>query len=210
VPGATVLSAWGNKVRDRVINPFANAAARNSAITSPVEGMVAYLADVDRLCFYTGSVWAWVPGQVLARGNRATTSTLTTSEVGVLRLPVGSLVAGQTVSVKASPLFLYSSVAGDFVFAQIRYTTDGTTPSTASPILPGAQAHVRIDVAGVDVSTHIVTTYTPATAVNLTLLLTVSRSAGTGSVAITGGTVHPYEVVVTAMGTDPTDTGVDI
>lgn len=36
---------------------FASAAARDAAVTSPEEGMVAYLRDVDALTVYTGSAW---------------------------------------------------------------------------------------------------------------------------------------------------------
>lgn len=36
---------------------FASSAARASAITSPVEGMVAYLEDTNTYTFYNGSAW---------------------------------------------------------------------------------------------------------------------------------------------------------
>jgi len=55
----TIEPTWGNTVRDRVVNPFATAAARTTAITSPVEGMLTYQADDDDLYKYNGS--AWVP-----------------------------------------------------------------------------------------------------------------------------------------------------
>lgn len=48
VPGTTITAAWGNaNVRDQVVTPFATAAARTSAISSPVEGMLSYRADGD-------------------------------------------------------------------------------------------------------------------------------------------------------------------
>lgn len=36
---------------------FAGSAARGSAITSPSEGMFAFLKDTDTLTYYDGSVW---------------------------------------------------------------------------------------------------------------------------------------------------------
>lgn len=36
---------------------FASASARNSAITSPVEGMVSYLEDTNVYTFYNGTAW---------------------------------------------------------------------------------------------------------------------------------------------------------
>jgi hypothetical protein len=58
VTGTTITASWANaNVRDQVVTPFASAAARTSAITSPVEGMVSYLNDVNTLEVYDGSSW---------------------------------------------------------------------------------------------------------------------------------------------------------
>lgn len=58
VAGTTITAAWGNaNVRDQVITPFATAAARTSAVSSPVEGMVSWLSDQDRLDVYDGSAY---------------------------------------------------------------------------------------------------------------------------------------------------------
>ncbi len=44
VAGTTITASWGNAdVRDQVVVPFASTSARDSAITSPVVGMVEYL-----------------------------------------------------------------------------------------------------------------------------------------------------------------------
>lgn len=46
VAGTTITSAWANaNVRDQVVTPFATAAARTSAVTSPVTGMLTYRTD---------------------------------------------------------------------------------------------------------------------------------------------------------------------
>jgi hypothetical protein len=42
---------------DQVVQVFASAAARTSAITVPTEGMVSYLTDSNTLAFYNGSAW---------------------------------------------------------------------------------------------------------------------------------------------------------
>ncbi len=44
-------------VRDQTVNQFASSAARASAITSPSEGMISYLADTNSFEYYTGSAW---------------------------------------------------------------------------------------------------------------------------------------------------------
>jgi hypothetical protein len=40
------------------IATFSSASARNAAITSPVEGQMAYISGNDILSYYTGSAWA--------------------------------------------------------------------------------------------------------------------------------------------------------
>lgn len=58
VAGTTITASWANaNVRDQVITPFASASARDAAITSPVTGMYADLADVGLICRYDGSGW---------------------------------------------------------------------------------------------------------------------------------------------------------
>jgi len=58
VAGTTITASWANaNVRDQVITPFASAAARDSSITSPIEGQYAHLNDVNYLSHYDGTDW---------------------------------------------------------------------------------------------------------------------------------------------------------
>jgi len=53
-----------SNLMDQAVMTFADAAARTSALASPIEGMVTYLADVDLFQFYNGTIWVNVnPGQ---------------------------------------------------------------------------------------------------------------------------------------------------
>jgi hypothetical protein len=45
----------------QVIATFANATARDEAITSPAEGQVVYLENVASFYFWTGAAWAILP-----------------------------------------------------------------------------------------------------------------------------------------------------
>lgn len=48
VSGTTITASWANSsVRDQVVTPFATTAARDSAITVPVNGMVAAITSND-------------------------------------------------------------------------------------------------------------------------------------------------------------------
>jgi hypothetical protein len=55
---------------NQAVITFTNSTARASAITSPVEGMVTYLADTDTYQFWNGSAWtALVPASSAGSGN---------------------------------------------------------------------------------------------------------------------------------------------
>jgi len=58
VPGATIQTARANQIRDRVIQRYASAAARDASVLIPVDGDVAWLSDTNRLTIYDGSAWA--------------------------------------------------------------------------------------------------------------------------------------------------------
>jgi hypothetical protein len=58
-------------IEPRLVMRFASAAARSSILTSPVEGMVAWLQDVNVLTIYNGSAWT----NLLALTAAATTAT---------------------------------------------------------------------------------------------------------------------------------------
>jgi len=57
VAGEILTSSDTNDYLMQGILVFADASARNAAITSPVEGQFAYLSDVNELSFYDGSAW---------------------------------------------------------------------------------------------------------------------------------------------------------
>lgn len=74
VAGTTITAAYGNSnIRDQVVTPFATAAARASAITSPVQGMLSYRNDLGQdggFEHWNGT--GWVP----AAAQKIFTSTL--------------------------------------------------------------------------------------------------------------------------------------
>jgi hypothetical protein len=45
-------------IQEQVVMVFANSTARDSAVSSPSEGMFCFLKDTDVLQFYNGSSWA--------------------------------------------------------------------------------------------------------------------------------------------------------
>lgn len=74
VAGTTITAAWGNaNVRDQVVTPFANVAARTSAITAPVDGMLASMTDADVVDYYDGAAWSPI-GPLVADALTVTTA----------------------------------------------------------------------------------------------------------------------------------------
>lgn len=58
VAGTSITASWANaSVRDQVVTPFATTGARDSAITVPVDGMLAAITGSDALSYYDGAAW---------------------------------------------------------------------------------------------------------------------------------------------------------
>jgi hypothetical protein len=98
---------------NQAVITFTNSTARASAITSPVEGMVTYLADTDTYQFWNGSAWtALVPASGGGSGNaiingafeinqRNFTSTTTTNAYGFDRFKLSTSGGTSTYSAQA-------------------------------------------------------------------------------------------------------------
>lgn len=51
-------SDFNNYIQEQVVMVFADSSARDTAVTSPSEGMFCFLQDTNSLQFYNGSAWA--------------------------------------------------------------------------------------------------------------------------------------------------------
>ena len=67
-------SDFNNYIQEQVIMTFANSTARDSAVSSPEEGMFCFLADSNTLQFYNGSSWASFIGEGDITGVTITTA----------------------------------------------------------------------------------------------------------------------------------------
>jgi len=94
---------------------FANAAARDAAVTSPQEGNCCYLKDIDVIQTYSGSAWvtmsagawtSWTPTyQNFAIGNATVTARY--QQVGKLTNVFCKIVFGSTTSFTAYPIVIF-------------------------------------------------------------------------------------------------------
>lgn len=102
VSGTTITAAWGNaNVRDQVVTPFASAAARTSAITSPIQGMISTRTDENVAELYTGSAWVpvgWVPIASTTLGGTASSVTFSSIPATYRNLLLVVLARGDAVA----------------------------------------------------------------------------------------------------------------
>jgi len=159
VAGTTITASWGNaSVRDQVVTPFATAAARSSAITSPVDGMLSSITGVNGLDYYDASITTWRPPNILfVRRTTDAGSIASNTTVGddtVLFLAV----AANSTYLLSSQIIYTADPAGDLKIgwsgpasATLDWNTgsiDSISSSAASPTLWSANTIAGTDVAG--------------------------------------------------------------
>jgi hypothetical protein len=83
VDGQTLpASDLNNFLMNQSVMTFTNAAARTTAITSPVEGMLTYLEDTNRYSYWNGSAWVSPFGStLLASANITSTTSFSVNDV---------------------------------------------------------------------------------------------------------------------------------
>jgi hypothetical protein len=153
----------------------------------------------------TGGQLALLTEGVIGRARSTTVRGAATSstEDDCLRLDDVPAVADYCYEVVLN-CHVNSTVTTDVVRVTIRYTTDGSTPTTASPILPGGRAYDTPS------PVHVETTYVPAVDETLSLLVCVARETGSGTCSLYADGDRITELKVRNGGEDPGDTGVDL
>lgn len=147
--------------------------------------------------------------KLIARANRVTSSSTTTTESDVLRLDGLALKAGRVYNFHTGSLQPVSSIANDYIAIKLRYSSTGTASTAgASTVLMTAQS--RITGASGNETAHADVLYVPAADETGSLVLTISRVSGTGNVSIGSGATLPIELWVFDCGVDPGNTGVSL
>lgn len=143
---------------------------------------------------------------IIARGNRTTNSSTTTSETGVLRLDAVPFTAGKIYRIWTPPMIFQSTVANDLINARFRINTAGTA-TTSSTQLTGLVDNAA-SASGPQRTKGLTALWAPATSGVASILLSVSRDSGTGSVALNASSSYPIDLVIEDCGADPGNTGV--
>lgn len=148
----------------------------------------------------------------IARASRTSDSSASTSttEVSVVRLDDIPLKQGRNYRIAWTLNFDVSTNA-DSMRGVLRYTIDGSSPTTSSAVLPGSGAEVELTDAAVFEHLHCETDYTPSTDEMFSVLLTIRHNQGTSSsIAEADTTTFHTKIYIDDMGDDPGNTGTNL
>jgi hypothetical protein len=147
---------------------FANATARDAAITSPQEGQFAYLKDTNVTTYYTGSAWANLDTTGMTNPMTTTGDTIYSSSGSTpARLGIGTSGQVLTVSGGGVPSWTTPAGGGGKVLQVVNATTTTQTTNTTSTYA----------------DTTLTATITPTLATSKILILTAQHIYFNGSSA---------------------------
>jgi hypothetical protein len=139
--GTTITAAWGNNVRDGIVSGFASAAARTSAVTSPIQGMVSYRADALALENYDGSNWTPTQANYVARTTRTSNSSAITTTETVVDSVTFTAVAGRRCRVHWMSS-IQGNTSANNIEIRLRYAAGASVSSSGTLI--GGTIHTTV------------------------------------------------------------------
>ena len=146
---------------------------------------------------------------IIGRYRRSTVSSTSASTtlVSVIRIDDVPILSGRLYRIWYRCHF-DSTVADDQGRAELRYTTDASTPTTSSTLLPGSYAEAVVRTTGTRETRTAVCSYTPGANQTLSLILAVSRQAGSGNITLhADASGFDTEVWIEDCGVDPGSSG---
>lgn len=203
-PGNTITAANHNEfIRDQVVNQFASTAARDAAITSPVEGMVCYVAsgdDEEGLYTYT-SAGDWVPGSwnnswgVLPSGYARKTANQSSvagapTDITGLSVTVSVPAANRLIEVVGSHDLNFSAASGAQWYGLVR---EGSTEL-------GRYGRARSYNAGDATHFHGSVLVVAPSAGSHTYKLSLRLASGSGTADVLCGSTNPGQIIVRDIG----------
>lgn len=167
---------------EQSIMVFATAAARGTAITSPTEGMFAYLADTNNLTYYNGTAWAGVDladgsiTRMIADQTEENWNIVASAATGTINVDVrtasiwyytSNATANFTLNFRGNSTTTLSSMlaVGDSITV-VFANTNGTTPyyastfqidgNTVTPKWQGGTAPAAGNASAIDVYSYLI------------------------------------------------------
>lgn len=134
-------------------------------------------------------------------GNINAGTTSGTSELRMFTFNAGPVLAGRLYYVTVRGLG-NGTVAGDCFYVRTRFTTDGTDPTTSSPMLPGGQSLIVMSAA-LRAQVDAAAWYAPDADGELRLCVSAFRTGGSGTLLLrTDAPEVAFQVAVSDMGID--------
>ncbi len=210
--GPSQITTLAQGVEKRLVQVYASGGARVSAFTaaaiSPSAGMLSYTTGTKGFEVYDGASWVPPPGTIVSFHRRTSSKTYTGTEISVARLAPVSLFAGYRYKIMTSPLII-GTVSGETGKANLRYALGGGTASLSDAILGAVEANCNTAFRPVQAPSFAFT-YVPGINIQISVLLTLTRSGGSGNVTLSGASDQPIEMWIEMAGPDTGDTVVDL
>lgn len=149
-----------------------------------------------------------LPGTVIARGRRVTSSTAAAAEQSVLRVDAIPVKSGRLYWIATGSLALDTTVSADSGRCLLRYDNTGASATTASTVLTVSPTYCGNNAQQDAVQIGVF--YAPASDETLSILLTTARLAGTGNISLLAAATSPIDLYVMDCSVDPGDSGVDL
>ena len=134
------------------INVFADATARDAAITSPQEGQFAYTKDTNSLWYYTGSAWAASGATGDIEGVSVTSPITGGGTSGTVTIGFDAKAAN-TVTFNAQTGTTYTLVAADASNKLVTTSNASAVTVTIPPSVFAAGEQINVQSIGVGLTT---------------------------------------------------------
>lgn len=176
---------------------------------TPIPGALRFLTDTGELVIYV-PVTGWRRVErtgIIARYRWTDTSDPANSStrIPVVRIDDVPLIGSRSYKITVRT-WMDSSVNDDVGIAEIRHTTDGSTPTVASTALPGTLNEVKCVGPAMPVCLNVM--HHPSVNETLSILLAVARSSGTGNITlVASATDYVNEITIEDCGRSVASTG---
>ncbi|MFE0039449.1 hypothetical protein [Streptomyces sp. NPDC059015] len=188
----TLAKNLANAITSRSVMRFASASARSAALVdaaTPVEGMVSWLQDTNRLYVYDGSSWVEIPQRRKSQATLTSSTSQTSGEI-LTGLSITMATKASTTYILRATGLVRSTLVTDRVDLLIRRgtTTGGTQVGGAVHFTSVATTGESVTAIGSD---------TPG-AGTTTWVVTIS-GVGSGLVDLTASSAFPAVFTVEEM-----------
>lgn len=131
------IADLANGVIPRGVMRFASASTRGATLTSPVEGMLSYLQDVDRLDLYTGATWLAVSTGVSSWTTISPAATLSQdgNSNGIFQYRLLNISGEESIQFRGALARSYSGTPASSIVVNTTALPSAVRPSTLRTVL---------------------------------------------------------------------------